>query len=47
MTERGEVQVGAGEEGDLPDLTDICNHCVRETPVIFDIVPLTGGARHP
>ncbi|CAL9441559.1 Phosphinothricin N-acetyltransferase [Streptomyces sp. enrichment culture] len=47
MTERGEVQVRAGEEGDLPDLTDIYNHYVRETPVTFDIEPLTVDARRP
>ncbi|MFP8943632.1 GNAT family N-acetyltransferase [Streptomyces fenghuangensis] len=47
MTERGEVQVRAGEEGDLPDLTDIYNHYVRETPVTFDTEPLTAEARRP
>ncbi|MCG3044377.1 N-acetyltransferase family protein [Streptomyces sp. S1A] len=47
MTERGEVQVRAGEEGDLPDLTDIYNHYVRETPVTFDTEPLTAKARRP
>ncbi|WP_410538182.1 GNAT family N-acetyltransferase [Streptomyces sp. KL2] len=47
MTERGEVQVRAGEEGDLPDLTDIYNHYVRETPVTFDVEPLTVDARRP
>ncbi|MGY1456671.1 N-acetyltransferase family protein [Streptomyces sp. SS8] len=47
MTERGEVQVRAGEEGDLPDLTDIYNHYVRETPVTFDTEPLAPEARRP
>lgn len=47
MTERGEVQVRAGEEGDLPVLTDIYNHYVRETPVTFDTEPLTPEARRP
>ncbi|MFP8960672.1 GNAT family N-acetyltransferase [Streptomyces nanhaiensis] len=47
MTERGEVQVRAGEEGDLPDLTNIYNHYVRETPVTFDVEPLTADARRP
>ncbi|WP_101258752.1 GNAT family N-acetyltransferase [Streptomyces barkulensis] len=47
MTERGEVQVRAGEEGDLPGLTDIYNHYVRETPVTFDTEPLTPETRRP
>ena len=47
MTNHREVQVRAGEEGDLPELTDIYNHYVRETPITFDIEPLTVEARRP
>jgi phosphinothricin acetyltransferase len=47
MAEGGEVQVRTGEEGDLPELTDIYNHYVRETSVTFDVEPLTVEARLP
>ena len=34
-----EVSIRPLEEGDLPALTDIYNHYVRETPITFDIEP--------
>jgi phosphinothricin acetyltransferase len=36
-----EVQVRAGRVDDLRALTEIYNHYVRETPVTFDLEPLT------
>ncbi|MFD1828555.1 GNAT family N-acetyltransferase [Streptomyces desertarenae] len=47
MTERGEVQVSAGGEEDLPDLTALYNHYVRETPITFDTEPHTVETRRP
>jgi phosphinothricin acetyltransferase len=41
MTVWAEVQVRPGREGDLRALTDIYNHYVRETPVSFDLEPLS------
>jgi len=35
-SERTEVQVRPGVEGDLGALTDLYNHYVRETPITFD-----------
>ncbi|WP_031514266.1 GNAT family N-acetyltransferase [Streptomyces sp. NRRL F-5123] len=47
MLQRTDVQVSAGTEGDLAALTDIYNHYVRETPVTFDIDPITPDDRRP
>lgn len=47
MSERMDVQVRAGREDDLTALTDIYNHYVRETPVTFDISPITPDERRP
>jgi phosphinothricin acetyltransferase len=41
------VQVSPGGEADLPALTDIYNHYVRETAVTFDVTPLTTSERRP
>ncbi|MFJ8674236.1 GNAT family N-acetyltransferase [Streptomyces sp. NPDC093589] len=43
----GEVQVRAGVETDLPALTDLYNHYVRETPLTFDTEPFTAEQRRP
>lgn len=45
--ERSEVQVRAGSEADLPALTDIYNHYIRETPITFDVSPFTPEQRRP
>ena len=47
MTERTEVQVRPGVEGDLRALTDIYNHYVRETPITFDTAVFTPEERRP
>ncbi|WP_327717650.1 GNAT family N-acetyltransferase [Streptomyces sp. NBC_00490] len=47
MTERAEVQVRPGVEGDLTALTDIYNHYVRETPITFDTSVFTPEERRP
>ncbi|CAG7638280.1 GNAT family N-acetyltransferase [Actinacidiphila bryophytorum] len=47
MSERMDVQVRAGGEGDLTALTDIYNHYIRETPITFDINPITPDERRP
>jgi phosphinothricin acetyltransferase len=47
LSERAEVQVRPGAEGDLEALTDIYNHYVRETPITFDIAPFTPEERRP
>lgn len=47
MPERRDVQVRAGTEEDLAALTDIYNHYIRETPITFDISPLTPEDRRP
>lgn len=41
MTLLTEVQVRPGHEGDLRELTDIYNRYVYETPITFDMEPLT------
>lgn len=46
-TERTEVQVRPGVEGDLRALTDIYNHYVRETPITFDTTVFTPEERRP
>ncbi|MGW7490586.1 N-acetyltransferase family protein [Streptomyces sp. NPDC054786] len=45
--EQGEVQVRAGTEADLPALTELYNHYIRETCITFDLEPLTPEQRHP
>jgi phosphinothricin acetyltransferase len=35
------VSIRRGVEGDLPELTGIYNHYVRETPITFDVEPLS------
>ncbi|WP_328386259.1 GNAT family N-acetyltransferase [Streptomyces sp. NBC_00400] len=45
--EQGEVQVRAGTEADLPALTDLYNHYIRETCITFDLEPFTPGRRRP
>ncbi|WP_405728629.1 GNAT family N-acetyltransferase [Streptomyces sp. NBC_01537] len=47
MPERTEVQVRPGREADLQALTDLYNHYVRETPITFDVEPLTLEQRRP
>lgn len=47
MPERKEVQVRPGREADLQALTDLYNHYVRETPITFDVEPLTLEQRRP
>ena len=46
-SERTEVQVRPGVEGDLEALTDIYNHYVRETPITFDTAVFTPEERRP
>ncbi|MGH1554638.1 GNAT family N-acetyltransferase, partial [Streptomyces sp. L7] len=46
-SERTEVQVRPGVEGDLVALTDIYNHYVRETPITFDTAAFTPEERRP
>ena len=45
MSDLMNVQVSPGTEDDLPALTDIYNHYVRETAITFDVTPLTPGER--
>ncbi|MBM9505091.1 GNAT family N-acetyltransferase [Actinacidiphila acididurans] len=47
MPERMNVQVSPGKEADLTALTEIYNHYIRETPVTFDVVPVTPEERRP
>lgn len=47
MISRMDVQVGAGTEADLPALTELYNHYVRETTITFDTVPFTPEQRRP
>ncbi len=47
LTERLEVQVRPGVEGDLDALTDLYNHYVRETPITFDTAVFTPEERRP
>ncbi|AOR33769.1 GNAT family N-acetyltransferase [Streptomyces fodineus] len=46
-TERTEVQVRPGVEGDLHALTAIYNHYVRETAITFDTAIFTPEERRP
>jgi phosphinothricin acetyltransferase len=47
VTERAEVQVRPGVEGDLAALTDLYNHYVRETAITFDTETFTPEERRP
>ncbi|MFJ4645858.1 GNAT family N-acetyltransferase [Streptomyces bobili] len=47
LSERTEVQVRPGNEGDLEALTDLYNHYVRETPITFDTAIFTPEERRP
>ncbi|GES33835.1 N-acetyltransferase family protein [Streptomyces angustmyceticus] len=47
LREQGEVQVRAGAEADLPALTDLYNHYIRETCITFDLEPFTPDQRRP
>ena len=40
-----EIQVRPGVEDDLEALTDLCNHCVRETAITYDTEPFTPRER--
>ena len=42
-----EVQVRPGAEADLPALTELYNHYVRETAITFDTEPFTAAQRRP
>ncbi|MFF4587805.1 GNAT family N-acetyltransferase [Streptomyces sp. NPDC001388] len=46
-SERTEVQVRPGVEGDLKALTDLYNHYVRETSITFDTAVFTPEERRP
>ena len=46
-SERAEVQVRPGVEGDLGALTDLYNHYVRETSITFDTAAFTPEDRRP
>ncbi|MEV0317159.1 N-acetyltransferase family protein [Streptomyces sp. NPDC050658] len=46
-SERTEVQVRPGTEGDLAALTDIYNHYVRETAITFDTAVFLPEERRP
>ncbi|MDX3803185.1 GNAT family N-acetyltransferase [Streptomyces sp. AK04-3B] len=46
-SERTEVQVRPGVEGDLEALTDLYNHYVRETPITFDTAVFSPEERRP
>ncbi len=41
------MQVRAGTEADLPALTDLYNHYIRETCITFDLEPFTPDQRRP
>jgi phosphinothricin acetyltransferase len=47
VSERTEVQVRPGVEGDLDALTALYNHYVRETPITFDTAVFTPEERRP
>ncbi|MFI5620762.1 GNAT family N-acetyltransferase [Streptomyces sp. NPDC051567] len=47
VSEPEEVQVRPGMEADLPTLTDLYNHYVRETAVTFDTTVFTPEQRRP
>ncbi len=42
-----EPRIRCAEPGDLPGLTGIYNHYVRETPITFDLEPFSVEARRP
>jgi len=46
-SERTEVQVRPGVEGDLKALTSLYNHYVRETPITFDTAVFSPEERRP
>ncbi|WP_311765145.1 GNAT family N-acetyltransferase [Streptomyces zingiberis] len=47
MNRHTEIQVRAGGEADLPALTELYNHYVRETPITFDTAPFVPEERRP
>ncbi|WP_406477163.1 GNAT family N-acetyltransferase [Streptomyces platensis] len=47
LQQHGEAQVRAGTEADLPALTDLYNHFIRETSITFDLEPFTPDQRRP
>lgn len=47
LQRHGEAQVRAGTEADLPALTDLYNHFIRETSITFDLEPFTPDQRRP
>ncbi|WP_328538248.1 GNAT family N-acetyltransferase [Streptomyces sp. NBC_00344] len=47
LSERTDVQVRPGREGDLTALTDLYNHYVRETAITFDTQVFTPEQRLP
>ncbi|MER6840474.1 GNAT family N-acetyltransferase [Streptomyces platensis] len=47
LQQHGEAQVRAGVEADLPALTDLYNHFIRETSITFDLEPFTPDQRRP
>jgi phosphinothricin acetyltransferase len=47
MSDRMNVQVSPGKEDDLSALTDIYNYYIRETPITFDVTPVTPDERRP
>ena len=47
MSDHMNVQVSPGKADDLTALTTIYNHYVRETPITFDVTPLTPDERRP
>jgi phosphinothricin acetyltransferase len=47
MSYRTNVQVTPGVEDDLTALTEIYNHYIRETPITFDVTPITPAERRP
>ncbi len=42
-----ETRIRPGHPDDLPALTEIYNHYVRETPITFDLEPFTPETRRP
>jgi phosphinothricin acetyltransferase len=47
MPDSTSAQVSPGTEADLEALTGIYNHYVRETPITFDVTPVTPAERRP
>ncbi|UYB41898.1 GNAT family N-acetyltransferase [Streptomyces sp. Je 1-4] len=47
LQQHGEVQVRAGADADLPALTDLYNHYIRETCITFELEPFTPEQRRP